>query len=208
MITFTGRIILPDNDECPNELDIATGMCRITRYAGAIYCPLSAHSILVAELCYAYTKTDSDLARLSVWARGLLHDAHETVTGEVVGRWKTKETRALERNLDERLCGYFGINPMDLHAPIIHVLDQLALEYEAEILNLPGWAEYYRRFHPKYKGPPPEHAEIAQRVLNSEWMSSENVLAGSEKIKTLARALGFIRTKELDKARIAIEASY
>lgn len=76
--------------EMPTLDDIAQGLGRIIRFAGQTEIEVSVgeHSIIVAHLC------DPRFALL-----GLLHDAAEAVTGDVVGTWKSQEQSELELGL-------------------------------------------------------------------------------------------------------------
>lgn len=140
MITHTGVHVIPGGIKAPNERDLAVAMCRICRYAGALWVPLASHSILVGEFLCLETKRDLD------FSLGLLHDGHETVTGEVTFRWKPPEMKMRERELDIRIFSYFGIDidEYDRCHEQIKRADMKALCAEATILGYPGWAEKYR----------------------------------------------------------------
>src|SRR5260221_3697868 len=103
MITYSGVQMSPGCMNVPTAMDIAVGMCRITRYAGALWVPLAAHSVIVAEFCYQRAVSQKGL----FFCYGLLHDAHEIVTGEITRHYKPDEMKPLERELDELLLPSF-----------------------------------------------------------------------------------------------------
>lgn len=146
MITSSGIRVAPETETVPTSRDLAVAMGRITRYGGAVWCPLMTHSILVAELVLRDLRRRGGLdqpTRKETWAWALLHDAHECVTGEVVRPWKTGDMRKLQRGLDERLARAYGVDLALVDAELVHRMDERALCLEAEILGLPGFREVY-----------------------------------------------------------------
>ncbi len=199
MITFTGIQMHPGCGKAPAPRDIAVGMCRITRYAGALWCPLAAHSILVAD--FAHLATDDDL----MWAYGLLHDAHETVTGETVRGYKTKAVGPLEDELDEAIFESFNLDIANYRKAraVIKAADEKALSAECTILKLKGWPEYYERMNGKK--PPaltPFELNLAELTLKGGWSSSAMVEEGAPQQTRLTMVLENIRAGKWGDARV------
>lgn len=193
MITSTGIRVAPDNQNCPSELDVAIAMCRITRYAGAIWCPLAAHSILVAELVLTMSHSLFD------WACGLLHDAHETVTGEITRPWKPREMKTFEKDLNYRLEKHFQV--FGLEGKQIKEADVRALVCEATVLNLPGFWDIYGVRHPEIQHPNPLELLIAKAVLCSPWILPPETDGWRIRAITLSEALKMIRVGNFSSAR-------
>ena len=198
MITFTGIQMHPGCGKAPTPQDIAVGMCRITRYAGALWCPLAAHSVLVAD--YAYLASKDDV----MWAYGLLHDAHETVTGETVRGYKTKAVGPLEDELDEAIFASFNLNITNYREAraTIKAADEMALAAECTILGLKGWPEYYQKMNGK-KPPVLNKAalNVAELTLMA-WRPSSMVEEGSPQQTQLTMILENIRGGRLKGARV------
>ena len=191
MITNSGIVVDPGMNSAPTPMDIAVGMCRITRYAGSIWCPLSVHSILAAEMVFQKTKD------LRTWAYGLLHDAHEVITGEIVRAWKPKDMKDRENELDNRILPIFGLSKTEFseRASDIRHADEKALCLEATIFGLPGWRKYYVSVNGRE---PVEGSawdiSFANRLFTSDWIKPEGIRIGSTSIKILTEALLEVQT--------------
>jgi hypothetical protein len=136
MITQSGiRIGKYPCTGCPTATDIAVQSTRVTRFGGAVDCPLLLHGWLVGAMAYEATKGDPVAG-----VRGLLHDAHEIVTGEVVAPFKPPAMKKEQEWLDEKIFKRFriweGRHALD---GLIHGLDLAACDLEAEYLGLPGY---------------------------------------------------------------------
>lgn len=196
----------PGCGNCPTPEDIAVGMCRVTRYAGALWVPLAAHSVLVAELSWRAANPDNFQYRDQRFAMGLLHDAHETVTGEVTRHYKPPEMKAFEHELDGAIFRSFNL-PYEGYRALKYyfkVVDEKALVLEATILGLKDWPSYYRRMEGRdAPGVTEEETLLARRVLGF-WSEPMMVSAGSLQIRTLAKALEFIQEGHRATARRAL----
>lgn len=207
MITFTGVQMHPGCGRSPEPMDIAVGMCRITRYAGAIWCPLAAHSILVAEIAYR-TGQDYSLQPLFGFAYGLLHDAHETVTGELTRHYKPEEMKPFERELDEVIFASFNVPYAGYvnQRAYVKAADEMALVIEATMLGLNGWPKYYRKMEEK---DPPKIEPVMYQIgadIVERWSNERMIRAGSREIATLNHALQCVQKGHFDDARAALMA--
>lgn len=200
MITYTGVQMHPGGENVPTEMDIAVGMCRITRYAGALWVPLAAHSVLVAELAFQRSVG----ARNVAFCCGLLHDAHETVTGEVTRHYKPKEMKPYENELDELIFPAFGLDVEAYRqaSALFKEADTAALALEATIHGLKGWPDYYRRM--EGKEPPDVSADLvmARGILNF-WSDARMIASESQEQHRLAYALSAVKKGEYPEARHA-----
>lgn len=218
MITASGRWVIPDGRAIfhhgkkmgplmasPSTSDIAAGMCRVTRFAGAIWCPLSAHSLLVAQLHARLFASPSPLA----WAQGLLHDAHEVVTGEVVNDHKHKELKKEQSNLDMHIYSMMGVTMPD--AAELHQADMLALDIEALLLRLKGWELYKAALGVHIPEVPLKMRQDAVRYAlwlhdDSPWAGAAQIYPGSQGERLLAKILGYVKRGWYQKARKLAEA--
>lgn len=198
MITTTGVQMHPGCGRCPTPKDIATGMCRVTRYAGAIWVPLAAHSLIVAEYALMVDGTRF------LWACGLLHDAHETVTGEITRHYKPVEMKPLEKELDEEIFASFGFDYVryQQNKDFIKQMDEKALTVEAETYGLKGWPAYYRsregKDTPSLTG---EERKVGENILRN-WTAPSMIVSDSPHILRLTEALVAVKHKELTRARL------
>jgi len=161
MITYTGIRVAPDNDLVPSPRDIAVQMARITRYGGAVWCPLLAHSVLVAGLVLkAIHHVRLRASDLPTWAWGLLHDAHEVVTGEVVRPWKPDGLRARQAELDRRIRDAFHLDESSIDLAMVKAMDERALIAEAVVLQLPNFARAYTEIEDLAEFPAPARHEV------------------------------------------------
>lgn len=198
MITYCGNQVVPGGSGGPSETDLAVAMCRITRYAGALWCPLAVHSILVAE--FAFLARNDDL----LWVHALLHDAHECVTGEVTGYWKPREMKEAERDLDARILAHLRLSAerhREYAAPIKEA-DQKALCAEATTLGLPGWVDFHRE-QSGSEAPTlsPTERAVAETLLGGFWRRCEMVDAESRQVAVLQEVFQKIRDGAYADAR-------
>lgn len=205
MITNSGIVVDPGMDSAPSETDIAISMCRVTRYAGSIWCPLSVHSILTVEM--AFQKTGN----YRTYAYGLLHDCHETITGEIVRAWKPPEMKTRESELDGRILPTFGLRREELYdlSADIRYADEKALCLEASIRRLPGWRSYYEKknHHPPIE-PNAWETSFANRLFDSHWMDPASILTGSRSVALLCAALVSVRFGRFEETRNALSGPF
>lgn len=132
MMTQSGNQVLPTNDVAPTLDDIALGLSRAPRFAGQSLVPWSVaeHSMVVALLARPLGA--------AMELHGLLHDAHEAVTGDVPSSWKPPELRALQKGLDARIYRALGVvRPSPEEAVQVKLLDLQALVVEAKWVAVP-----------------------------------------------------------------------
>lgn len=172
MITFSGIRVAPDAIAVPNPIDIAVAMARITRFGGAIWTPLLAHTVLVGELCWRALAARGADFDFETFAWSLLHDAHEVVTGEIPRPWKSKDMKGHQHNLDARIGLLYHVNPVSVDYELVKKCDERSLLIEATVLNLPGFRESYEERDlkgDKFPEIPGDEVTLGHRVLNSEF---------------------------------------
>src|SRR5258708_3588012 len=100
MMTISGVIVEPDFDlAAPTMYDIGYSLSRMERFGGH-----TRTSYTVLQHLFAA----AELARLLEYSTriqllALLHDAHESVTGDIPRHWKTKDMSAQQDLIDERI---------------------------------------------------------------------------------------------------------
>lgn len=138
MLTASGVLVLPDNDNAPTLDDIALGLSRAARFGGQGRCWWSVldHSFVVMHLVREALKGEDPVLVATAALYALLHDAHEAVTGDVPTPWKPKALKVAQAELDRRIYARFKLEPpTDSTAEQIRVADRQALVAEAFIVG-------------------------------------------------------------------------
>lgn len=136
MLTVSGVSICRGQIALPSPSDLAIQMSRITRYGGAIWCPLLFHSLLVGKMLPEDTGEQTVLY-------GLLHDAHETVLGEIPHNWKPKGRDDDERAIDDLILSSAGLDRAFIDFQLVKHCDRAAVHVETRKLGpLTNWEGY------------------------------------------------------------------
>ncbi len=150
MMSRSGVLVLPDNNATPPLQDIALSLSRVPRFAGHTVDPWSVaeHSMVVA-LIARYRTPPEHFGSPPIGTRqemyGLVHDMHESVTGDTPSTWKPAALRAMQDDLDERLYPALGITPPDsVMITFVKRCDREALLAEAKLLATNGVYEAIR----------------------------------------------------------------
>lgn len=140
ILTFTGKSFWPLDPKIEeiDIVDICVALCRQPRYAGHTKFAYSVgqHSCYVADDIYK-TIGNKELA-----FRGLLHDASEAYTNDIIKPLKRldlfKSFRDVEDNLQDVIYESFGLRENELYHDSIHVYDVRVFNAEVEqVLNHP-----------------------------------------------------------------------
>lgn len=133
-LTLSGRRVARDTTDHPNLIDIAVGLSRMPRFAGQTtrwfsvldHTMFGLYLIEADPFSYRYDKR---------W--WLLHDAHESMTGDVPTDLKGEELRSLQNSLDARIFGAFypWHEGTEEHEARIKELDNRCLRAEARVLK-------------------------------------------------------------------------
>lgn len=143
--TYSGRYfnVLEPKVSDVSFLDIAHHLSAIQRFAGATTRPISVarHSLNVAQIL-----SDVGMSRETI-LYGLLHDAHEFVSGDIPSPFKealahicgTNAVAILEARLDEVIFSAANLAPEMSEATRLHVkwADKQALLFEKETCLTP-----------------------------------------------------------------------
>lgn len=142
MLTRSGRLVLPGNDQAPTLRDIARGLGRMPRFAGQTHGWWSVLHHVVLVDCLVALRAAKEGKRPSPRFRllALLHDAHEAITGDVPTPWKRAVTRADQRMLDHRIFQALGVPyPLLTEQALLKEFDREALIREAMYLGPMGF---------------------------------------------------------------------
>lgn len=163
MLTNSGLSICPNELALPTPLDLAIQMGRITRYGGAIWCPLLFHSLLVARIV---AETSNDMT--ATWA--LFHDAHEIIMGEIPHPWKCCGVRReYESSMDEVFREAIGLSFTSVDMDAIKYADRKAVHVERLVCGpLANWEEYRDRFDADFDPGNLEQSVRFARLLKRE----------------------------------------
>ena len=103
MITYTGVHIQKIGGAAgvPTPTDIAVHAGRICRFVGAVWYPNLAHFVFVGLLAYKRSRS------LPTFVWGILHDAHETATGDTPRPFKCDCMRVEQHAIDIRLLSRY-----------------------------------------------------------------------------------------------------
>lgn len=131
---------------CPSIHDIAVGLSRIPRWAGATVRPWSVllHSLAAYDVAYAQDE------KPEVIFAALMHDAEEMATGDIPSPFKTEA----QKNLADELRGWFFDVSFKQPYPLpsvwerVHEIDRALAAAEAQCLchpmtrrDFPDWTQ-------------------------------------------------------------------
>lgn len=198
MITASGIRIAPETKTTPSPEDVAVHMTRITRYGGAIWCPLIMHSALVGELVWRELLERKEDFDFQTFAWSLLHDAHEVVTGEVPRPWKPAQMKDHQRDLDFLIADAYRVDLRKVDLKLVKAMDERALLIEALTLELPGFREIYQRQElagDRFPNVPEDQLKLGSKVVGSSFWDVDNLnpLASSA-VRTFARVLEMVKS--------------
>jgi hypothetical protein len=141
-LTYTGRSIKPDNVAHPSLIDIAVSLSRQPRFAGHCrrWWSVLDHTLFGDDLL----RGEFGELRLS-W---LLHDAHESITGDVPTTFKTESLRWQQQHLDSRIFGayYSGELGVEGWQSTVKAIDKRCLTAEAYVVGPPQANEHLEAF--------------------------------------------------------------
>lgn len=134
-MTSSGRRVTPAGVEYPSMTDVAVGLFRQPRFAGQgrRWFSVGDHSLFVDDMVIA----TAGLGRLDRLAL-LLHDAHESMTGDVPTDWKDDQLRMRQIGLDHRIMNAFfpgGIAEFGLYHDTVKHFDRRAVIAEATVVG-------------------------------------------------------------------------
>ena len=126
----------------PSLVDMAVSLGRMPRFAGGtrVWPWTVLHHSMVVDTIIGDTLIHSHRPyRDSVRLYGLLHDAHESLTGDVPTPFKTGCMREIQDGIDKAIWHTLGLPPMPTrYAPVIEEADRMALHAEAIEVGPPG----------------------------------------------------------------------
>jgi hypothetical protein len=136
MMTIDGELITKTAG-APSITAIAYSLESVPRFGGHTIRPWSVvqHSLVVYRLAKRAKERDP-----VTWARmplhALLHDAHESLTGDIPTSFKTRDMKELQQALDYRIYERLGVLPLpdNQERSLLAFFDQEALLAEAFVV--------------------------------------------------------------------------
>jgi hypothetical protein len=177
-LTHSGRLVSLDRPDAPTLEDIALGLSRQPRFTGQtrIWFSVLDHSLFMYDMAQGETP-DVQLAVL-------LHDAHESLTGDVPTGFKPEELRELQK-------GFLDTLIMEAHFPggveayeeagsvLIPEYDARALVAEAIEIGPPNFRKYDPANFIRLMGRAPGPGDVLRlrEMVQYERLSRPNLLA-------------------------------
>jgi HD domain len=160
ILTFSGRFVPSDEPgDIPSITDIGRSLARMPRFAGYCRRPWSVadHSLFCAELGFTTESGDATARVLAC----LLHDAHESITGDIARPFKTKDMARLQSGLDAEIYNEYHPKGSAYRLAVdlfIDRVDHRALLAEALIVGPPCLSSPY--LVEEYFGEKPAPADV------------------------------------------------
>lgn len=154
MTDMSGWQQSPTEIRTPSSLEIAIVSGRICRYAGNLPCTLLTHIMVGARLVWYMMRSRPSDARLETFAWWMLHDTHETITGDFVFE-HSEAMLKWQDEIDAAIAAVYGINPMLVEAEIIREADLFSRWLEAKHYGSDKFFETMVE-HYDHPIPPPE----------------------------------------------------
>lgn len=129
MITISGVDVIRDNHSFPTLYDAGYSLSQLPRFNGYTKQRYTVLHHLVGCWQYAHDKEYGN--KVALYA--LIHDIHESVTGDICPPWKTEDTRELQDQLDQRFFQQYRLRPPDGYtARIVKAIDNQMVYAEAK----------------------------------------------------------------------------
>lgn len=136
MHTLSGKRFDLGGEFTPSVRDVAVGLSRLPRWAGATLVPWSVLQHSVAVFIQAEKlNLNSEQKLLALW-----HDAEEIATGDIPSPFKTEQQRELQHVLHRFIWeGALGVRyPLATDFEQVKILDNAAKAAEAHVLCHPN----------------------------------------------------------------------
>lgn len=177
-LTHSGRLVSLDRPDAPTLEDIGLGLSRQPRFTGQtrVWFSVLDHSFFVHDMA----ATEAPEVQLAV----LLHDAHESLTGDVPTGFKSEELRDLQKGFLDSLIaeahypgGYDAFTEEGLRAKIAEY-DARALVAEAIEVGPPNFRRYDPDTFEELMGRPPKSGDVLRlrELVTYERLSRPNLL--------------------------------
>jgi 5'-deoxynucleotidase YfbR-like HD superfamily hydrolase len=131
-MTITGEHVTATSG-APSLEAMALGLSRTFRFAGQTLLPWTVADHMNCLARYIRRVHGPFRSRLTLLL--LLHDAHESMTGDVPTSFKTPDMKALQKDLDQRIFASLNVAlPSESEKVEIRYFDEMALLSEADVL--------------------------------------------------------------------------
>lgn len=156
--TYSGRKVELEGDGAPSLLDMAVQLGRIPRFAGATedFWTVLQHSLCAEQLgrywCEKYEGIVEAMdpahhpsgreVNMTAYIRlaCLLHDAHESLIGDIPSPFKSADMHHVQEDFDARVYKSLGVPKPDNHeevASVVRLVDQALLGAEGKNFGPP-----------------------------------------------------------------------
>lgn len=177
-LTHSGRLVNLDRSDAPTLEDIGLGLSRQPRFTGQtrVWFSVLDHSFFVHDMA----GMESPEVQLAV----LLHDAHESLTGDVPTGFKTDDLRDLQKGFLDTLIaeahfpgGYDAFTRTDVREAIAEY-DARALVAEAIEIGPPNFRKYSPETFAQLMGREPKSSDVLRlrELVTFERLSRPNLL--------------------------------
>jgi hypothetical protein len=202
MITYSGIHVqkIGGADGTPTPTDIAVHAGRLCRFGGSVWYPLLPHLVFVGLMAYRRSSSIPNL----LW--GFLHDAHETITGDVPRPFKCDCMRREQYAIDLRLYNDFmKLSEILVDHDLIKQCDIDACDIEAMELGVPNYKAittacgsngdmaYHHELHADK-----DDQKLFRRIRQSPFMESTLYGEASNGVRRFAHALTLAKVEDYD----------
>lgn len=174
-LTHSGRLVQIDRPDAPTLEDIGLGLSRQPRFTGQtrVWFSVLDHSFFVHDMASG----ESPEVQLAL----LLHDAHESLTGDVPTGFKSEELRDLQKNfLDNLIMEAHFPGGIEAYRNIAEIAeyDARALVAEAIEIGPPNFRRYNPDTFVTLMGREPKSSDVLRlrELVTYERLSRPNLL--------------------------------
>lgn len=164
---MSGWYQVPEKIRIPSSLEIAVVLGRLCRYAGNLPCTVLTHVMVGARLIWHRMKQEPRDCREETFSWWMLHDAHESITGDFAVH-KCEDIREWQEKIDAELRSVYGISTKLVDMDAIRIVDLEARWLEVKYY---GSEHFLKGFEGAdgYEAPSPEMEIKTVGIFRSEF---------------------------------------
>ena len=205
MTDMSGWQQTPREIRVPLPMEIAIISGRICRYAGNLPCSLLTHVMVGAYVVWDLLRTRVCFSVERTFGWWMLHDAHETITGDFASH-KCKEMKAWQEKIDDAIAAVYGIGLKDVDLEVIDEADLMSRWLEAKHYGSDRYMEAFEKTN-TYAVPSPEMKTKTSGIFRSDLgrmsccvVDSNESASASGPVMIYASILDRILDESLEKA--------